>query len=86
MTMIQWIEIKKERESEEVFSSHISKIGYDTDDPDNPILIVHFHTNGSIYHYFQVSEALWEGLRTAPSTGKYFWKYIRNSKPQIRVR
>lgn len=56
-----------------VFSSNIASIGYD---PMQMILEVEF-LNGSIYQYYDVPEALYEGIMSAESHGKYLNEYIK---------
>ena len=50
-----------------VSSSNIASIGYDSI---SQVLEVEF-LNGSIYQYYNVPEALYEGLMSADSHGKY---------------
>ena len=56
-----------------VSSSNIASIGYD---PKQMILEVEF-LNGSIYQYYDVPEALYEGIMSAESHGKYLNEYIK---------
>lgn len=56
-----------------VSSSNIASIGYD---PMQMILEVEF-LNGSIYQYYDVPEALYEGIMSASSHGKYLNEYIK---------
>ena len=48
-------------------SSNIYKIGYDKD---TEILELEFN-NGGVYQYFDVPEDIFQGLKSAPSHGKY---------------
>lgn len=56
-----------------VSSSNIASIGYDHM---QMILEVEF-LNGSIYQYYDVPEALYEGIMSAESHGKYLNEYIK---------
>ena len=56
-----------------VSSSNIASIGYD---PMQMILEVEF-LNGSIYQYYDVPEALYEGIMSAEAHGKYLNEYIK---------
>ena len=56
-----------------VSSSNIASIGYD---PMRMILEVEF-LSGAIYWYYDVPEALYEGLMSAPSHGKFLAEYIK---------
>lgn len=56
-----------------VSSSNSASIGYD---PMQMILEVEF-LNGSIYQYYDVPEALYEGIMSAESHGKYLNEYIK---------
>jgi len=56
-----------------VSSSNIASIGYA---PMSQILEVEF-LNGSIYQYYDVPEALYEGLMAADSHGKFLNEYIK---------
>lgn len=54
-------------------SSNIASIGYDSI---SQTLEVEF-LNGSIYQYYDVPEALYEGLMSADSHGKFLAEYIK---------
>ena len=56
-----------------VTSSNIASIGYDSI---SQTLEVEF-LNGSIYQYYDVPEALYEGLMSADSHGKFLAEYIK---------
>ena len=56
-----------------VSSSNIASIGYDSK---NQILEVEF-LNGCVYQYYDVPEALYEGLMAADSHGKYLNVYVK---------
>lgn len=56
-----------------VTSSNIASIGYDSI---SQTLEVEF-LNGAIYQYYDVPEALYEGLMSADSHGKYFAEFIK---------
>lgn len=58
-----------------VQSSNISEVGYD---PASMTLEVLF-TNGTIYQYFDVPEALYQELISAESVGKFLNTQIKNS-------
>lgn len=61
-------------EREQVESSNLASIGYDSD---NQILEIEFK-HGGIYQYFEVSENTFEELMNADSHGLYFSANIRN--------
>ena len=61
---------------EAVKSSNISRIGYDAS---TLVLRVEF-LKGAVYEYYGVPLDLWEGLRSASSTGKYLHKEILGGK------
>jgi len=44
------------------------------------ILLVHFHTNNSVYAYNNISATTYRQLLQAPSQGRYFWQHIRRDK------
>ncbi len=54
-------------------SSHLSEASYD---PNEEMLEITFK-NGQTYAYEDVDEGTWDGLRTASSAGKFFWRNIR---------
>ena len=56
-----------------VTSSNIASIGYE----DN-VLEIEFHSEGSIYRYFQVPEQEYKQLMSASSHGKYLNQNIKN--------
>ena len=47
-------------------------------------LRIEFH-NGSIYHYHDVSDSLYQGLKSAPSAGQYFNTHIKGKYGHDRV-
>ena len=55
-----------------VASSNIAAVGFYAEDL---ILEVEF-LDGSVYHYFDVPEAVYEYFIAAPSKGKYHWRNI----------
>jgi hypothetical protein len=61
-------------ERENVNSSNLASIGYDSE---NEILEVEFK-HGGVYQYFDVSENVFNELMNAPSHGVYFSANIRN--------
>lgn len=64
-----------------VGSSNISEIGYD---PSSETLEVMF-TNGSVYQYYNVGQALFDQMMQAPSKGQFLNTYIKNAYPYSRV-
>ena len=58
-----------------VTSSNVASVGYD---PGTMTLEVEF-TNGSVYQYFDVPEAVYRELRGATSVGTYLNQSIKNS-------
>ena len=72
-----------------IISSHLSASDYSYIDKsyknsaydDNlRILLIHFHTNDSIYAYNNISANTYKQLLQAPSQGRYFWQHIRRDK------
>ena len=66
---------------ESVASTNLQSIGYDSA---AETLEVEF-TNGTVYQYYNRGLAIFEQLQTAPSKGKFFNTYIKNSYPYSRV-
>lgn len=66
---------------EPVASSNIASIGYD--EP-SQTLEVEF-TNGAIYQYYNVTQALHEQLMQAGSKGQFLAYQIKSSYPYSRV-
>ena len=60
---------------EPVNSSNIASVGYD-----RGILEIEFK-NGSLYHYHQVPEEVFENWFKTESVGSYFFKHIKNVFP-----
>lgn len=56
-----------------VVSSNIRSVGYDAFDM---VLEVEFN-NGTVYQYYDVPEALYKGLMSADSHGKFLTEYIK---------
>jgi hypothetical protein len=54
-------------------SSTIVRVGYDDE---SRILIVEFKATG-IYHYFDVEQQLFEGMRSAPSRGHFLAQNVK---------
>ena len=57
-----------------VDSSDLSAVGYDAD---AQVLYISFHSGG-LYRYFDVPEAVYQGLLSASSKGRFFHAHIRN--------
>jgi hypothetical protein len=49
-------------------------------DDDLRILLIHFHTNSSVYAYNNISANTYKQLLQAPSQGRFFWQHIRRDK------
>ncbi len=64
-----------------VASSNIISIGYD--EPSQTLEIEFL--NGSIYQYYNVGAAIYEGLMHAPSKGQFLHAEIKNAYPFSRV-
>lgn len=58
-----------------VTSSDIASIGYQ---PETRTLEIEFHSQRSIYQYFNVPEQEYNELMNAGSHGKYFHRFIKN--------
>ena len=54
-------------------SSNIAKLRYDAE---QMILEVEFH-GGGIYQYYDVPEAIWDGMKAASSQGSYLHSSIK---------
>ncbi len=63
-------------------SSFIAEFEYDEH---NLTLTTHMK-NGAIYQHKMVDPDDWEGLKTAPSQGKYWSDLIRGKKQSVRVK
>jgi hypothetical protein len=55
-------------------SSQLTAYGYDAA---TSVLAIQFKSSGSVYHYFDVPQSVFDGLNAAESKGSYF---IRNIK------
>ena len=64
-----------------VTSSNVASVGYD---PTTLTLEVEFH-NGTVYQYFDVSEAVYQELITAGSVGGYLNHNIKNSYRYVQI-
>ena len=58
-----------------VSSSTIASVGYE---PETLTLAVSFH-NGREYHYYNVTQTVFEGMCTASSPGQYFDAYVKKA-------
>jgi hypothetical protein len=56
-----------------VSSSNLHSVGYDES---NEVLEIQFRSGG-VYQYYGVPRAVYEGLMSASSHGKYFHTYIK---------
>jgi hypothetical protein len=66
-----------------VHSTNLAAVGYD---PTAATLFVQFN-NGTVYRYLRVPVAVYEGLMTASSHGKFFNRYVRYGPyPYLRIR
>ncbi len=64
-----------------VQSSDLKSVGYDVL---TQVLEIEFNSGG-IYQYFGVPQAVYDGLMSAPSHGKYFHAYIKDKYPSSRI-
>lgn len=64
-----------------VSSSNIASAGYDAA---SETLEVEF-MNGSVYQYYNVSQAIYDAFVAAPSAGRFFAYQIKNAFPYSRV-
>lgn len=64
-----------------VQSSHLASVGYNSQ---AAILEIEFNS-GSVYQYYSVPTAIYEGLMSADSHGRFFHAYIRDVYPYQRV-
>ena len=62
-----------------VASSDLAAVGYESG-----ALYVSFHSGGT-YRYAGVPESVYRELMAAPSHGRYFHQFIRNSFPYQKV-
>lgn len=65
-----------------VNSSNLRSVGYDSI---SKILEVEFHT-GTVYQYFDVPDAIHQGLMSASSHGRYFYYTVRYKFRYRRIR
>lgn len=65
-----------------VVSTNLKSIGYEKA---SKMLEIEFKT-GAVYQYPGVPEALHKQLMNAPSSGAFFWRYIRNDFSGSRVK
>jgi hypothetical protein len=69
---------------EEIKSSNLEAIGYDSDYPASGTLYIKFK-GGGLYSYYPVKESTYKSFKKAKSKGKYFHKYIKeNIKYKVR--
>lgn len=71
--MTNWIESPE--------SSNITRFGYDEA---NQVLYVEFN-NGSIYQYFDVTQSVFEQMKTAPSKGRFLAQNIKGTYRYARA-
>ena len=64
-----------------VGSSNISEIGYESSSETLEVMF----SNGSVYQYYNVGQALFDQMMQAPSKGQFLNVYIRNAYPYSRV-
>lgn len=62
-------------------SSNIARFGYDDA---TQVLFVEFK-NGSVYHYFDVLESVFEQMKTAPSKGQFLARNIKGAYRYARA-
>lgn len=62
-------------------SSNIARFGYDNG---SQILGIEFITGGT-YHYFDVPESIFEGMKAAPSKGRFLAQSIKGIYRYARV-
>ena len=65
-----------------VTSSDIASIGYDRV---GKILEIEFHSQKSVYQYYNVPEPEHGELMNAQSHGKYFNRFIKNKYPYEKI-
>ena len=65
-----------------VSSSMITSIGYDST---TGTLEIEFKSDGSVWQYFDFSEAMWNEFDNAGSHGKYWHANIKNNYREVRV-
>ena len=71
--MTNWIESPE--------SSNITRFGYDET---NQVLFVEFN-NGSVYQYFDVTQIVFEQMKTAPSKGRFLAQNIKGTHRYARA-
>lgn len=64
-----------------VSSSSIAEIGYDS----NTATLEIMFSDGRVYQYFEVPQAIYEDLMNAPSIGRYFHVHIRGNFRFARI-
>lgn len=64
-----------------VQSSNLASVGYNSQ---AAVLEIEFNS-GSVYQYYGVPKATYEGLMSANSHGRFFHAYIRDVYPYQRI-
>jgi hypothetical protein len=64
-----------------IISKNLKSVGYDEQ---QKTLEIEFN-DGGIYQYSGVSTEIHQGLLNAPSQGKYFHAYIKNTYPFVKI-
>jgi hypothetical protein len=65
-----------------IHSSMIASAGYDKK---KSVLEIEFNS-GAIWHYYDVTEKIFEGLKKSSSAGRYFDDYIKDEYEEMRIR
>ena len=68
-------------ERQAISSSNVAAVGFDEG---TQTLEIEFH-NGGIYQYYGVPEHMFTKMIQAPSAGKFFNMYVKNSYAYSRV-
>ena len=69
-------------ERQNVNSSMIKSIGYDSD---NQILEIEFVSDGSVWQYYDFPEYLWYEFESSGSKGKFFHREVKGQYSESRV-
>lgn len=67
---------------QDVSSSNLKEVGYDEK---RQTLEVEFLHLGEVYRYYAISRHTFESMMGASTPGQYFYHFIRESYPYIRI-
>ena len=65
-----------------VNSTNLSAVGYDSE---TNLLTIEFN-DGGLYEYYNVPQNIYNELMSAPSKGKFFHRFIRDTYRTVKIR